>query len=40
MRPGDAATHNHSSVAPLFVKAGVRLVRGEKPCTQSLMSRK
>ena len=29
MRPGDAATHDHSFVAPLFVEAGVRLVRGE-----------
>jgi hypothetical protein len=24
-RPGDAATHDYSSVAPLFVEAGVRL---------------
>ncbi len=39
-RPDDAAPHDHRSVAPRFVEAGVRLVRGEKPCTQSLMSRK
>jgi hypothetical protein len=25
-RPGDAATHDHSFVAPRFVEAGVRLV--------------
>ena len=25
MRPGDAATHDHSFVAPLFVEAGVTL---------------
>ena len=45
-RPGDAATHDHSFVAPRFVEAGVTLAnvhsreRRGAICTQSLMSRK